>query len=65
MSLVRGAHQTRVGGTFAVRDTSGVNPRLFLMVPVIGLVALAVSRGPRLEENLLGLVSQLLHTVVR
>lgn len=62
ISLVSGAYQTRVGGTYAVQDTSGVNPRLFLLVLVIALAAIAVSRGTQLAQQLLATVNQLLHT---
>jgi len=62
IALVSGAYQIRVGGAYAVRDTSGIDPRLFLLVLVIGLVALFFSRGSQLAQNLLAMVNQALHT---
>ena len=61
ISLVAGSHETRVGGTYAVRDTYGVNPRLFLLILVLGIAALLVSRGPGPVQDLLATVNRILH----
>ena len=60
-ALVAGAQQTRVGGTYAVRDASGVNPRLFLLILVLGIAALLISRGPGQVQDLLATVNRMLH----
>jgi hypothetical protein len=62
ISLVSGSYETKVSGTFAVRDTSGINPRLFMLILVIGLGALIATRGPHLTQDVLGLVNHVLHT---
>ena len=65
ISLVSGSYQTRVGGTYAVRDTSRTDPRLFLLILVVGLVALFSARGPLLAQDALAWVNNLLHTNIR
>jgi hypothetical protein len=59
--LIVGAQHTRFGGTYAVRDTAGVNPRLFLLILVLGIAALMISRVPGPVQDLLATVNRMLH----
>ena len=59
--LVPGRTQTIAGATYAVMATSRSDPRLFLLILVIGIVALLASRRMPVIRDVVTQLNHLLH----